>query len=101
MNNARNVSQSEAGSTIVRRLVLRHPLAALLLRPRVRLLPPAHLLLPLVIAPLVLVGVPHREPGHLRQVPQAAPDVMKKMQDDIRMLMDANAKLQAQLAARK
>ena len=31
----------------------------------------------------------------------AGPDVVKKMQEDIKMLMEANAKLQAQLAARK
>jgi hypothetical protein len=35
-----------------------------------------------------------------RSVPTAEPDVVKKMQDDIRMLVEANAKLQAQLAAR-
>ena len=35
-----------------------------------------------------------------RSGPAAEPDVVKKMQDDIRMLIEANAKLQAQLAAR-
>ena len=36
-----------------------------------------------------------------RSVTSAEPDVVKKMQDDIRMLVEANAKLQAQLAVRK
>jgi len=32
--------------------------------------------------------------------PAAEPDVVKKMQEDIKMLVEANAKLQAQLAVR-
>jgi hypothetical protein len=35
-----------------------------------------------------------------RSGPAAEPDVVKKMQEDIKMLVEANAKLQAQLAAR-
>jgi hypothetical protein len=35
-----------------------------------------------------------------RSGPAAEPDVVKKMQEDIKMLIEANAKLQAQLAMR-